>query len=123
MALHDRPIVPERRPIRRLLARLGPEGTAELIALHRADNAAQSPLAAGRQEELDRARAVLDQLLAEGACFQKKDLAVNGRDMLELGLRGPEIGRALDRCLEAVVTEQLPNERRALLRLVRETTA
>ena len=121
VALHDRPIVPERRPIRRLLARLGPEGTAQLIALHRADNAAQSPLAAGRQEELDRARAVLDQLLAEGACFQKKDLAVNGRDMLELGLRGPEIGRALDRCLEAVLAEQLPNERGVLMKLAGES--
>lgn len=121
VALHDRPIVPERRPIRRLLARLGPEGTAQLIALHRADNAAQSPLAAGRQEELDRARAVLDQLLAEGACFQKKDLAVNGRDMLELGLRGPEIGRALDRCLEAVLAEQLPNQRGILMKLAGES--
>ena len=122
VALHDRPIVPERRPIRRLLAQLGPEGTAKLIALHRADNAAQSPLAAGRQGELDRAQAVLDQLLAEGACFQKKDLAVNGRDMLALGLKGPEIGQALDRCLEAVLAERLPNQREALLGLVRETT-
>lgn len=123
VAMHDRPIIPERCPIRRLLARLGPEGTAELIALHRADNAAQSALAAGRQGELDRAQAVLDQLLAEGACFQKKDLAVNGRDMLALGLRGREIGRALDRCLEAVLTEQLPNQREALLGLVKGTTA
>ena len=73
------------------------------------------------QEELDRARAVLDQLLAEGACFQKKDLAVNGRDMLELGLRGPEIGRALDRCLEAVLAEQLPNERGVLMKLAGES--
>ena len=69
------------------------------------------------------AQAVLDQLLAEGACFQKKDLAVNGRDMLALGLRGREIGRALDRCLEAVLTEQLPNQREALLGLVKGTTA
>lgn len=119
VALHDRPIIPERRPVRRLLARLGPEGTADLIALHRADNAAQSSLAAGRQSELDRAQAVLDRLLAEGACFQKKDLAVNGRDMLELGLKGPEIGQALDRCLEAVLSERLPNEKAALLELVR----
>ena len=64
-------------------------------------------------------QAVLDQLLAEGACFQKKDLAVNGRDMLELGLKGPEIGQALDRCLEAVLSERLPNEKAALLELVR----
>ena len=119
VALHDRTIIPERRPVRRLLARLGPEGTADLIALHRADNAAQSSLAAGRQSELDRAKAVLDRLLAEGACFQKKDLAVNGRDMLELGLKGPEIGQALDRCLEAVLSERLPNEKAALLELVR----
>ena len=119
VALHDRPIIPERRPVRRLLARLGPEGTADLIALHRADNAAQSSLAAGRQSGLDRAQAVLDRLLAEGACFQKKDLAVNGRDMLELGLKGPEIGQALDRCLEAVLSERRPNEKAALLELVR----
>ncbi len=71
------------------------------------------------QEELDRARAVLDQLLAEGACFQKKDLAVNGRDLLALGLRGAEIGRALDFLLNEVVEGRLPNEQEALLAAVR----
>ena len=39
--------------------------------------------------------------------------------MLELGLKGPEIGQALDRCLEAVLSERLPNEKAALLELVR----
>ena len=46
---------------------------------------------------------------------------MNGRDMLELGLRGPEIGRALDRCLEAVLAEQLPNQRGVLMKLAGES--
>ena len=55
------------------------------------------------------------QLLAEQACFSLKQMAVNGRDLLELGLRGPEIGAVLERLLDGVTEGKLPNEKEALL--------
>ena len=40
---------------------------------------------------------------------------MKGGELAALGLRGPEIGAALDRLLEAVITGECPNDRQALL--------
>ena len=56
---------------------------------------------------------------AKQACFSLRDLAVNGGDLLALGLRGPAVGEALNALLEQVLDGTLPNEREALLDAVR----
>ena len=58
---------------------------------------------------------MLDALLAADACFSLRDLAVNGSDLLALGLRGRAVGAALQVCLDAVMDERVANERAALL--------
>jgi tRNA nucleotidyltransferase (CCA-adding enzyme) len=60
----------------------------------------------------------MDDILREEACFSLKDLAVNGNDLLAMGLRGREVGLALQECLGAVMDDRVPNERDALLVLV-----
>ena len=67
------------------------------------------------QGEIDKAEAILDQLLAEGACVSLGQLGVTGRDLLALGLSGPAVGQALRALLDAVMDGDLPNERQALL--------
>ena len=62
----------------------------------------------------------LDAILAEDACFSLRQLAVNGRDLMALGLRGREIGGALDYLLNEVVEGRLPNERGVLLTALQE---
>ncbi len=57
----------------------------------------------------------LDALLAEQPCFTLKDLAVNGRDLTALGLKGKAVGDALQSLLEAVMDGLVPNEKEALL--------
>ena len=114
---HDQPVVPEERAVKRLLNRFGPELTLELLALHRADTAGQSALCQDRRAVYDQAEALARALIAQQACFSLRDLAVNGRDMLALGLQGREIGTALSRCLDAVMDGVVPNERTALLEL------
>ena len=94
---------------------LGEEDLRRLIALKRADNLAQAPAYWDRQRELDKAEAILDSLLAENACMSLGQLAVNGRDLLELGLSGPEVGAMLERLLDAVLEGELPNSRDSLL--------
>ena len=112
---HDLPIQPERRPVKRLMNKLGPDTVRRLIELHKADTRGQSAICAGRIAEYDAVAAVLDEILNEKECFSLKDLAVNGTDMMALGLAGRDIGRALNACLTAVMEEKLPNERAALL--------
>ncbi len=115
--LHDTPIPPERRAVKRRLAKLGEEDFFCLLALHRADVLAQAEINRPRLQTLDAVEALARELLAEDACLSLKDLAVNGNDLKALGLKGPALGRALAALLEAVVDERVENERAALLKL------
>ncbi len=118
--LHDTPIPPERRAVKRRLAKLGEEDFFRLLALHRADVLAQAEINRPRLQTLDAVEALARELLAEDACLSLKDLAVNGNDLKALGLKGPALGRALAALLEAVVDERVENERAALLKLSSE---
>lgn len=112
---HDLPLSAQKKPLKRLLSRFGEQTLRQLLAIHRADTRAHAPCCFGRLEEYDRVEAALDALLQEQACFSLKDLAINGRDVMALGLQGKAVGAALSACLDAVIDETLPNERAALL--------
>ncbi|HET7602170.1 MAG TPA: CCA tRNA nucleotidyltransferase [Gemmatimonadales bacterium] len=55
-----------------------------------------------------------------GEPLAREQLAVRGGDLLELGLRGPEVGRVLDRLLSRVLEDPSLNTRDTLLALARE---
>lgn len=127
VALHDCPLEPEpgKPPtaIKRLLGKLGTEDFLRLLDLKRADAVAHDPKYRERAALCDRVEALAKGILAEQACFRVKDLAVNGRDLIALGIpEGPAVGRVLNALLEAVVGEEAPNEREALLALARQRT-
>ena len=120
--LHDYPIDPPvgtpERAIRRLIGRLGAEDFFRLLDLKRADSLAHHPDYWDRVKACDRLATQAREILAQPPCFTVRDLAVNGNDLLALGIpKGPEIGRTLNALLEAVLSGTLPNEREALLEL------
>ena len=107
------------KAVLRLIGRLGEEDFFRLLALKRADSLAHHPDYRGRVAACDRIEALARELLAQPPCFTVRDLAVNGNDLLALGVpKGPELGRALNGLLEAVLNGELPNERAALLERV-----
>ena len=115
---HDDVVPPNARAVRRMLGRLG--GRTDLFAalcdIKRADALAQAPFCAPRADAADELRALMEQILEEGAAFTVKHLAISGRDIMALGVpAGPDVGRLLDACLDAVIDERIPNEREALL--------
>ena len=113
---HDWPIEPEAPTVRRALQKLGPDGFRDLLALKRADNLAQAPEYRDRLHTCDEIEALAQQILSEQQAFSLRDLAVNGSDLLALGMDpGPEVGRVLNTLLEAVISERLPNDRGVLL--------
>ena len=91
----------------------------QLLAVKRADNAAQSPDDRHRLADIQQAEDLLNTLLAKRQCFSLKDLTVKGGDLMALGLRGREIGDMLRALLDAVL-DGAPNERGSLLALARE---
>ena len=64
---------------------------------------------------LDQQRRWNNLIVERMECCSIAQLAVNGRDLMALGLRGPEIGRTLETLLDAVMQGICTNEREALL--------
>ncbi len=112
---HDREIPRTEKSIRRALRKLGEERLRELTEVKRADNLGQAPAYRARLKDVEQIQRMMEDLLARDECISLQQLAVNGRDMLALGLRGSEIGEALEELLSAVVDGDLPNQRAALL--------
>lgn len=112
------------RAVKRALARMG--GDVELFRalcdLKRGDASAQAPAyAEERVRRADDLLRVLDGILAEGEAFTLKHLAVNGRDAMDAGIaQGPSVGAALAAALDAVIDEQIPNDRETLLAFLDE---
>ena len=112
---HDVEVPLTEKGMRRQLRRLGEENLRRLLKVKRGDNLAQHPAYLGRQQHIDQLEQLLDLVLREDQCFSLKQLAVNGNDLLALGLRGKAVGRVLEELLDLVVEEKLPNDRRVLL--------
>ena len=111
---HMTPLAPDRKILRRRLCQYGPEGVREMLDFQKADFGAKGvmePYPFGPVE------ALLEEVLAEASCLGLKDLAVNGRDLMALGFpSGKELGACLNRLLELVLEEKIPNEKETLLR-------
>ncbi|MBR3570075.1 MAG: HD domain-containing protein [Oscillibacter sp.] len=118
--LHDRPLVPTEKAVRRALNQFGEETFRQLLAVKRADCLAQSDTDRGRLETVAETEKIFNALIEQQACFSLKQLAVNGDDMLALGLSGRSVGRTLNALLSGVIEGALPNEKESLLNAARK---
>ncbi len=110
---------PENLPLqaRLLLGRLEPDTLRRLLLLCGAEHPEQA-------EAFDALEKAAERLTKEHACCRVKDLAINGRDLMEMGAApGPGLRRMLEALLEEVITGQLPNEREALRRAAAQFSA
>lgn len=114
--LHDRPLPVTERSMRRRLAKVGEAFQRRLFKLVEADMVTHSDLNKKENlEDLDRAKALMEQALEKMNVFSERDLAINGRDLIELGYeRGPILGLVKKELFSKVVDLELPNERAAL---------
>ena len=108
--------------IRRWLSRLGPEAMDQLMILQEADTGGKGTEDPAENPYFSGIRAIMDQIEAENACLTLKDLAINGHDLMALGLKGREIGNALNRLLSLVLEDAVPNEKAALMAALQEDT-
>lgn len=114
--IHDSPIEPDSKTVKKKLQKYGEGIFFDLIKLQRADNMGLSPNYLFRQDTYNRLEEIARQIIEENQCFSLKDLAVNGTDMIELGLKGKDIGNALDFLLKAVMEEKCQNDRESLIK-------
>ena len=105
--------------MRRFLVRHGERHAQELFAIRRCDK-----IGLGHEQPPDnpmsvafaKAEKLMDEQLNAEPVFGLKDLAVNGRDLMTLGVeQGPALGVMLQKLLDAVVDGDVPNEHDALI--------
>lgn len=111
-------VLPATRPVvRRWIGRMGEEGFRRWLAVKRADSDAQvGAFRQKRQQEWQSMVDLANEITTEQLCCSRKQLAINGRDLMDIGIApGEALGRILDQLLEAVIDERLSNEKEALL--------
>ena len=111
-----------KKVIRRWISRLGFEMFSDLITLQRADCIATGNAGAEELAHFDQIETFIREIEAEQACLSLKDLALNGHDLIALGYRGKDIGLHLNRLLNLVLEEAVPNEKAALTAALQEET-
>lgn len=120
---HDERFKPETVSIKRYLKTLGADAMQKLMLVQRADILAQSSYL--REEKLGNLTAVseeLNRIITSGECYSLRQLAVNGSDLLHIGVSsGITIGQTLDKLLDLVIEGELPNEKDALLAYAKNT--
>ena len=113
--LHMTKLEPTKKVIRRWLSRLGRETLDNLLALQKADTTSKGVDVTAELPQFDHLQAILKEIDQENACLSLKDLAVKGNDLMALGYTGKDIGITLNKLLDLVLDEQLPNEKDTLL--------
>ena len=118
---HDITLEPRLRIVRRRLAQYGEETLRMLLEVKRADIAAHSVKSAYRLKEIADFEELLDRTIREDLCCSFSAMAVNGNDLIELGIApGKLVGRIKKQLLDEIMDGALPNEREALLRRAKE---
>ena len=124
---HDIQINPEHKAIKRFLASTSEDFVRDWLILKEAD-LMDHQAAPGKEDKwndtLNRFglfKTNLELVVAENNALKVTDLAVNGKDIIDL-LKiksGPVIGKVLNGLFEAVLDEKVPNDRDALLELAK----
>ena len=87
----------------------------KLQILQRADIMAHSPIGQKRIEHLDELIKLGDELKGSGAVFSIKDLAIDGKDIIELGVsEGPAVGAVMKELFDHYLEEKCENTKDSL---------
>ena len=118
---HDIPLSSEKKRVKRLMQRISDEDILRLLEIKRCDRLAHAPDYVELPPDLALIPAVIEEIRQEDACLSLRTLAVDGDDLMALGIpKGKRIGEMLHALLDDVIEERLPNEKNALLQEAKE---
>ena len=108
---------PDKVSIKKFITRVGPENLQSFFELQAAVIKASQP--SYDFSALDVLQEQVCNILKEKQPLTVKDLAVNGYDLMEIGIQpGEQMGQVLDRLLEKVLAEPEMNTKENLLKMV-----
>lgn len=116
VAFHDAEVNSEKQ-IKKILNKIGEENFLDLLKIKEADIKAQNQdYYEENHKKLMVAKNIFYKVIKEEQCFKLKDLAINGRDLMHLGIKdGRMIGNILNKALQTVIDEPKLNDKKKLL--------
>ena len=112
----DRPQITQKN-VRRAMSRIGAGLFPMLFEVKRADMLGQSLYK--RKEKMayiDEFERVYNEILSDDQCVSKKDMKINGRDLIDLGMEpGQKLGEILDKLYEMVLDDPELNDHEKLI--------
>ena len=116
---HDYVISPDDKSVKKVIAKWGYGAFYDILKVKKADNAAQATEAAEKESGVtDELKRIADKIKARGDCVCLKDLAINGDDLLELGVEKEKISKILNFTLSKVISGTLKNDKEILLKYI-----
>jgi len=113
-------IQPTTKSIKRWLNKIGIEMFKMLLEIKKAHIKAQDGFVKEKSCDIEQIQFIMSDVLIKKQCFNLKELAVNGKDLIEIGLPiGKYIGEVLNELLNMVIDEELENEKDKLLNYVK----
>jgi len=101
----------------KLLSEMGYDNLLRLIEHCNADNASKNNEVVNPENDLYER---LERAVEKQMQVTVNDLALNGKDLVDMGFKGTEIGKIKGELLEKYLSEEIPNEKEAMLAYVRE---
>ena len=118
---HDITFSPTKKFIRRMLTKMSQEDLKKLFNLRIADILGQG-FADMNDDRITLVLDTLDLLMRfddEEECFSLRQLAIDGNDLKEIGMKpSPHMGKVLNTLLEMVIQEEIENKKEVLLNFV-----
>lgn len=119
---HDSVIEPTEKTIKRWLNKIGTEQFDRLLEIRMADIFAHRRET--QEERINKTwkiKLLFSKIQAEKQCFNRKNLAINGDDLIAMGVpAGRKIGEILSTLLDDVISGVVENDRESLLAYVNE---
>ena len=113
---HDERFSDDKKQIKHILKSIGVENFERLMKIQLADISAQSNyMREIKLKNHELAVKTFDEIISNNECFTLKDLAINGSDLIHLGItHGQMIGKTLNYLLDSVIDETVENNNTAL---------
>lgn len=105
----------------RYLSKFGLDGVLKLLKVMRADVLAQSPEYRYRLDQIADAEEIAKNLTAQKPCLSLRELQINGRTLMDIGIpQGRKLGAVLAQLLDEVIDGVTKNTQEALTTRARE---
>ena len=102
--------------VRRAIYEIGPDLFTQYLCVQRADNFAKNTsLLQTMFDRIDQVNRLYIKIIGRGDPLSLKDLKINGSDLVQMGIKGREIGEILESALMAVLDKPEMNDREILL--------